>query len=69
MNSFRGKIINLREVLLKASMDTLCVDKTKLNASFPNHQSESPGYQFPPLRRDRNFKVGGEIVLFVRVLL
>ena len=42
MNSLRGKIINLREVLLKASIDTLCVDKTN---SMPVSLTISPKVQ------------------------
>ena len=43
----------------------LCIDETKLDSSFPNHQFKIEGYQFPPLRRDKNFKGGGKMV-FVR---
>ena len=40
-------------------------DETKLGASFPNHQFKIEGYQFPPLRGDRNSKGGGKMV-FIR---
>ena len=43
----------------------LCIDETKLDSSFPNHQFKIEGYQFLPLRRDRNSK-GGEKIVFVR---
>ena len=62
INSLREKIVSLREVLSKAPIDILCVDETKLDASFPDHQFKISGYQFPPLRRDRNSKGGGKIV-------
>ena len=61
----RKKIIGLREILRKTKIDVLCIDKTKLDSSFPNHQFKTEGYQFPPLRRDRNPKEGGKMV-FVR---
>ena len=59
INSLREKIVSLTEVLSKAPID-ICVDKTKLDASFPDHQFKISGYQFPPLRRDRNSKGGGK---------
>ena len=59
LNSLIEKIVSLREVLSKASIDILCVDETKLDASFPDHQFRISGYQFRPLRRDRNSKGGG----------
>ena len=43
----------------------LCVDKIKLDASFPDHQFKIEGYQFPPLRKDQNSKRGGKMV-FIR---
>ena len=69
INSLRGKIVSLREVLSKASIDILCVDETKLDASFPDHQFKISGYQFPTVRRDSNSKGGGKKFLFVKVLL
>ena len=42
-------------------MDVLCVDETKLDSSFPDHQFKIEGYQFPPFRRDRNSKGGGKL--------
>ena len=64
-NCLREKFISLREVLSKAPIDILCVDETKLGASFPDHQFKIPGYQFLPLRRDCNPK-GGDKIVFVR---
>ena len=46
-------------------VDILCVDETKLDASYPNAQFHIGGYQFSPFRRDRNKHGGGKIV-FVR---
>ena len=57
------KIVSLREILKKAKIDVLCIDETKLDSSLPNQQFKIEGYQFPPLRRDRNSKGGGKMVL------
>ena len=38
LNSLREKIISLREILSKASIDILCADETKLDGSFPEYQ-------------------------------
>ena len=65
INSLREKIISLREILKKTKIDVLCIDETKLDSSFPNHQFKIEGYQFLPFRRDRNSK-GGEKIVFVR---
>ena len=62
INSLKEKVIPLREVLSNAPIDVLCVDETKLDSSFPYHQFKIEGYQFPPFRRDRNSKGGGELV-------
>ena len=65
ITSLREKTVSLREVLSKAPIDMLCVDQTKPDASFPDHQFKISRYQFPLLRRDCNSMGGGEIV-FVR---
>ena len=65
INFLRGKIVSLRQVFSKAHTDILCVDKTKIDGSFPDHQFKISGYQFPPLRRGHNSKGVGNIV-FVR---
>ena len=54
INSLREKIISLREILKKTKIDVLCIDEAKLDSSFPNHEFKIEGYQFPPLKRDRN---------------
>ena len=41
--------------------EILCIDKTKLDSSFPNAQAHLSDYQFPPFWRDQNLS-GGEIV-------
>ena len=38
INSLREKITSLREICLKSSVDILCVDEAKLDASYPNAQ-------------------------------
>ena len=60
INSLREKIVSLREVLSKASIDILRVYETKLDASFPEHQFKISGYQFPTIIRDHNSKGGGK---------
>ena len=65
INSLKEKMINLQEICPKSSIDLLCVNETKLDASYPNAQFHIEGYQFPPIRRDRNKLCGGKMV-FVR---
>ena len=60
INSLRGKIISARDILSKAPIDISCVDKTKLDASFPGYQFKLPGYQFLPLTRDSYSKGEGD---------
>ena len=43
----------------------LCLDETKLDASFPDAQFHIEGYQYPPFRRDRD-KNGGGKMIFIR---
>ena len=54
INSHSEKIISLREICLKISIDILCVDEKKLDFFFPNAQFHIDGYHFPPFRKDRN---------------
>ena len=68
INSLKEKVIPLREILSNAPIDVLCVDETKLDSSFPDHQFKIEGYQFPPFRRDRNSKGGGKLSTHGRVL-
>ena len=49
--------------MINAPINILCVNETKLDSSFSDHQFKIEGYQFPPFRRDRNSK-GGKISLF-----
>ena len=65
INSLRNKIGCLQVLLDKASLDILCIDETKLDASFPDHLFQLADYQFPPFRRDRNSLGGGKMV-FIR---
>ena len=48
INSLRNKITQLREVYRKAPIDLLCVDETKLDASFPDANFYIEDYQYPP---------------------
>ena len=43
---FFGLNYALREILKKAKMYVLCIDKTKLDSSFLNHHFKIRGYQF-----------------------
>ena len=49
----------------ESPIDILCVDKTKLDSSYPDAQFQINDYQFPPFRRDRN-KYGGGKIVFIR---
>ena len=40
----------------------ICVDETKRNESFPDHQFKIDGYQFSPFGRDRDKHRGGKVV-------
>ena len=62
INSLSEKIIYLREICPKTSIDILCVDETKLDSSYPNAQLHIDGYQFPPFLKDRNNYGGGKMV-------
>ena len=62
INSLSEKILYLREICLKTSIDILCVDETKLDSSYPNAQFHIDGYQFPPFCKDRNNYGGGKMV-------
>ena len=58
INFLQHKIDSLREILKKPPLEIICVDETKLDESFPDHQFKIDGYQSPPFRRDRD-KYGG----------
>ena len=49
INSLENKITELREVCRKAPIDLLCIDETKLDASFPDAQFHIEGCQHPHL--------------------
>ena len=56
------------EVLSNTPIDVLCVNETKLDSSFPDHQFKIEGYQFPPFRSDRNSKGGENQSIYGRIL-
>ena len=62
INTLQNKIINLREIIAKTPLDVFCVDKTKLDDSFPNPQFILENFHFPPFRRDRKSKGGGKLI-------
>ena len=65
INSLSEKIIYLRDICLKTSIDILCVDETKLHSPYSNAQFHIDGYQFPPFHKDRN-KYGGRKMVYIR---
>ena len=62
INNLSEKIISLREICLKTSINILYVDETKLDFSYPNAQFHIDGYQFSQFRKDRNKYEGGKMV-------
>ena len=67
INSPRNRITRLREVRSKALIDLLCIDETKLDASFPDAQFHTEGYQYPPFRQDRDKNSGEKCFLLGKV--
>ena len=65
INSLRYKIIDLRHILSSAGLELVAISETKLSSEFPDAQFQIDGYQFPPLRKDRD-KHGGGLMVFVR---
>ena len=59
INSLGNKIIQLREVCKKTPINLLCIDETKIDASFPDAQFHIKDYQYPPFRQ-RLDKNGGQ---------
>ena len=53
INSLSNKIDALRQICKISPLERLCVDKTKLDSSFPNSQYRIHGYIFPLYQRDR----------------
>ena len=68
INSLREKIISLREILKKTKIDVLCIDETKLDSSFPNHQFKIEGYEFPLSGEIETSREEGKWFLFEKVL-
>ena len=66
INSIKEKIICLKDVISTSKIDILCIDETKLDASFPDSQFKIDGCQFPLFRldldKDQDSKDGGKIV-------
>ena len=62
INSLKNKIDYLRDVCNKSPLNIFCIDETKIDSSFPDAQFHIDGYEFPPLRKDRNKNGGGKIV-------
>ena len=62
INFLQRKVDALREITKNFLLDIFCIEETKLDESFPDHQFKIHGYQFPPFRRDRNKFRGYKIV-------
>ena len=62
INSLGNKIDGIREFCFKIPVDIFCVDETKLDSSYPDSQFYISGYQFPPIRKDRNKNGGGKLI-------
>ena len=63
INSFRHKVINVRDSLKVMPVDILAISETKLDDSFPNAQFHINGYRV--FRKDRN-QYGGGVLVYVR---
>ena len=64
INSLRNKIIDVREVIGKHSLDYFVISETKLDESFPYAQFNISNYEIRN-RRDRDKNDGG-LIEFVR---
>ena len=69
MNSLREKIISLSEILKKAKIAVLCIDETKLDSSFTNHQFKIEGISFLLSGEFETPRKEGKWFLFEKVLL
>ena len=65
INSLQNKVDALGITTKKFPLDIFCIDETKLDDTFSEHQFKIEGYQFPPFRRNRN-KFGGGKIVFVK---
>ena len=71
INSLRGsKFSQLNELCKLSKLDILCIDETKLTSEIPTSRFHIDGYQYPPIRRDRenvsNNSFGGGKLVYVR---
>ena len=67
INSLRGqKFSQLEQICKTKELDIMCIDETKLTTEIPTAKFNLPGYQYPPIRRDRisnsNSFGGGKMV-------
>ena len=65
INSLRYKIIDLQHTLLSSGLELVAISETKLSSEFPDARFQIDGYQFPPLRKDRD-KHGGGLMVFIK---
>ena len=64
INSFRNKIIDVREMIGRLQLDYFVISETKLDSSFPSAQLHIGDYEIRN-RRDRD-KSGGGLIEFVK---
>ena len=64
---FRNKIDYHKYICNKSLVVIFYTDKTKTDSSFSDTQFLIDGYQFPPLRNDRN-QNGGRKIVFIKVV-
>ena len=67
INSLRNKVTQLRDVCRKAPIELLCINETKLHASFPDAQFHIEGYEYSPFRQHRDKNGGGKRFLLGKV--
>ena len=59
----------LREVCRKAPIALLCIDETKLDASFPDAQFHIEDCRYPPFRQDCDKNGGGKMIFIWESLI
>ena len=64
INSFRNKVIDLREIISYLQLDYFVLSETKINDSFPYAQFDMSGYEIRA-KRDTDAMEGG-IIEYVR---
>ena len=72
INSLRGsKFQQLSELCKLSKIDIFCIDESKLTSEIPTSRLHIDGYQYPPIRRDRenatsNNSYGGGKIVYIK---